>query len=464
MSSSVTAGSELGAQDGTGLATTGGLGTQSPAGAGQTGTAVPGSATTSAPIAGTSAPEAGTTGTITTGSLSTDPKKPLVVGVITSGNVGGFAQSLGLNANFGDQRAQAQLIAKYLNARGGILGHPIKLAFYDFDAAAGNQGNAQAACAAFTEDNHAFAAIGIAGMDDAFHACAAKKGMFVLSDADLKAASFFTRFPTTIEISDIELGRKYRGMVLGLKAQGFFTAGAKVALVYSDDPNDLEGVKDGMKPALASIGITPADEVTLSHTDSSAYVSQMSSAVLKFRAEGVTHLLFGNAAAWTFGQIADKQGYYPKMGVDSRQSPGLLMQTVNSQQTLVNVWGVGYQPIQDVDGAHDPGPVSSNQKLCDKLYDEGGQGSGGNRLSAASGLYLCDELFFLHDAFQGQADVSRDSFLRGVASLGSRYQSTLTFATRYSATQHDGAQGYRPLRYDTSCSCFVYSGSLRLFP
>ena len=126
--------------------------------------------------------------------------------------------------------------------------------------------------------------------------------------------------------------------------------------------------------------------------------------------------------------------------------------------------GIGYQPVQDVDGAHDPGPVSANQKLCQKLYNDGGQSADSSRLALASGLYLCDELFFLHDAFQGQADLSRESFLRGVASLGSRFQSTLTFATRYSATQHDGAQGYRPLRYDTSCSCFVYSGSLRLFP
>lgn len=390
--------------------------------------------------------------------------KPLLVGVITSGNAAAFASSIGLNKNFGDQRLQAQAVADYLNHRGGVLGHPLKLTFYDYNATATGPANAATACSAFTDDNHAFATIGIAGMDDAFHACAYKHGMLVLSDGDLKSSRFFRKFPTTIEISDMALDRKYRGVVLALKQEGFFTPGAKVGILSTDDPNDIDGVQQGMKPALASIGITNTTDITVSSGDSSQQASGTQSAVLKFRAAGVTHILFGHASAFIFAEDAQSQSYFPKMGVDSRQSPALLMQGADSPQQLVNTVGIGYQPVQDVDAAHDPGPVSSNQVLCKKIYDEAGQGWGTNRLAMASALYLCEQLLYLHDALQAQPTTSTANFLNGVAALGTQFKSTLTFATRFSAQQHDGAQAYRPLRYDTGCSCFKYSGPIRPFP
>jgi hypothetical protein len=387
----------------------------------------------------------------------------MVVGVVTAGNFDGTLKALGVNASTGDQRAQVRIIVNYLNSHGGVGGHPIRPVYYDTDTAASQQVNGQAACAAFTEDNHAVAAIGVAGMDDTYHACADKRGLIALSDNDVKTSSFHRRYRTSILISEMALDRKYRAMVLALKDMGFFPPRAKVGLVYTDERNDAEGVRLGMKPALSSIGITPTDEVALSSADSGRYYSQMSSAILNFRAAGVTHVLFGFAAAWAFAEAADKQGYYPKMGIDSRQAPGLFMQTVNNPRSLANVFGVGYLPIADVDAERDPGPVTDRGRLCSKLFDDAGQGFGTNRLAASSALVLCDELFFLRDAFAGASDLSRAAFLRGVDGLGMRYQSTLTFATRFSSSQHDGPQAYRPLRYKAQCSCFDYVGPARPF-
>lgn len=393
-------------------------------------------------------------------------KSPLLVGVITSGNAGAFASSLGSSANFGDQRKQSQAVADYINAHGGIQGHQVKLIFYDYNTTSGGPGNAQAACAAFTQDQHAFAAIGVAGMDDAYHACANKAGMFVLSDGDVKSSTFFRRYPTTIVISDAELIRKYAAMVVAFHQQGFFTKGAKVGLLYTNDHSDVEGIQYGMKPALAKLGlkVQAADEIVLNSGDAQAYYSAISSAALKFRADGVTHVLFGRAAAYLFDQTANQQEYYPMMGIDSRQSPGLLMQTAAPAKELINTWGFGFQPVQDVDANHDPGPVSDRQKLCTSILDAAGQGASATRLSLASALYLCDELFFARDALSSQPDISKASFLRGVAGLGNRYRSTLTFSTQFAAARHDGAQTYRPLRFSSSCGCFQYTGTARPFP
>jgi hypothetical protein len=383
--------------------------------------------------------------------------------VITSGDAGAAIAAFGLDKSFGSQRGQAQTIASYINSHGGLLGHPLKLVYYDYSAGSSDGVNAQAACAAFTEDNHALAAMGVAGMADAFHACAAKRGMLVLSDGDLKSSSFLRKYPTSLLISDMALDRKYRGEVLALKANGFFPPGAKVGILSLDEANDIEAVQRGMKPALASIGVKDPLEIRVS-TDAQQQTTQISSAVLRFRSAGVTHIVFARPSAYLFAQDAQAQSYFPKMGVDSRQSPALLMQGSTPQQQLVNTVGIGYQPVQDVDAAHDPGPVSAYESLCKKLYDAAGQGWGTNRLAMGTALYICDELFFVRDAFARSTSLTTQSFLAGVASLGSSYQSPLTFSTRFSASQHDGAMSYRYLRYSTGCSCFAYTTPSRPLP
>lgn len=391
------------------------------------------------------------------------PGSPLTIGVITSGNAGSFASAAGLDVNFGDQRKQAQVIAGYLNDNGGILGRRISLVFYDFDTAQSPDVNSQAACTAFTQDHRAFAATGVAAMTDAYHQCAQQRNMVVLSDGDFKATSFFRRFRTTILISDLDLTRKYAAMVNALHEQRFFTPGAKIALIYQDERNDIEGIRNGMKPALTRLGLRVEDEALVSATDNGQYAAAMSSSVLRFRSEGITHVLFGFAAAWLWAKTAEQQSYFPHLGIESRQSPGLLMQTVNSARSLENAYGIGYQPIQDVDAARDPGFVSPGQKLCKKLLDDAGQGWGSNRLAAATALYLCDQLFFLRDAMRGQREVTPAALLQGVAGLGSSYRSPLTFSTAFSAVRHDGADAYRLLRFRSQCSCFAYVSSSRPF-
>ena len=392
------------------------------------------------------------------------PSGPIKIGVITSGNAGAFASSVGVAGNFGDQRKQAQAIADHINAKGGVAGRKIELVYYDYDAGQTQDGNAQAACVRFTEDQAVFAAIGIAGMSDAYHACAKKNGLVVLSDGDIKAGSFFQRYPTTIVISDLDITRKYAAMVNALSEQRFFTPGAKIGLLYVDERNDVEGITNGMKPALSRLGLTVDAEVQIAGNASPGdYAAALSSSVLNFRSKGITHVLFGSASAAFWAQSADSQGYYPYLGIDSRQSPALLMQGFNSPRSLEKAYGVGYQPVQDVDAARDPGFLNDNHKLCKKLLDDAGQGWGSNRLGAGTAMYLCDQLFFLRTVMVGKNEATPAALLSGVAALGTTYQSPLTFSTSFSATRHDGAEAYRLLRYKTDCRCFAYVSPSRPF-
>ena len=57
-----------------------------------------------------------------------------------------------------------------------------------------------------------------------------------------------------------------------------------------------------------------------------------------------------DASAAFWAQSADSQGYYPYLGIDSRQSPGLLMQSFNSPRSLENAYGIGYQRLESAAG------------------------------------------------------------------------------------------------------------------
>jgi ABC-type branched-subunit amino acid transport system substrate-binding protein len=465
-------------QDGLGTAGTavgGGTtdGTQTPLGEGATSTSAAGSADAvpTGPQGGTgtgavSSP-AGGDGAASGGaavSAARGTTKPLTIGVITSGNAGAFASSVGVGGNFGDQRKQAEALASYLNARGGIAGRKISLVYYDYDAGLSADANAQAACVTFTEDRDVFAAIGIAGMTDAYHECAKKHGLVVLSDGDIKAGSFFRRYPTTIVISDLDITRKYAAMVNALHEQKFFSPGAKIGLLYMDERNDLEGIRDGMKPALARLGLkVDAESQIAGNASPSDYAAALSSSVLNFRSKGITHVLFGAASAAFWAQSAASQEYYPYLGIESRQSPGLLMQSFNSPRSLEKAYGIGYQPVQDVDASRDPGFLNPNHKLCKKVLDDAGQGWGANRLGSGTAMYLCDQLFFLSAVLRGQGEATPSALLDGVAALGRTYQSPLTFSTAFSAARHDGADAYRLLRYRADCRCFSYVSPSRPF-
>jgi hypothetical protein len=250
--------------------------------------------------------------------------------------------------------------------------------------------------------------------------------------------------------------------VQALYEQKFFTAGAKIGLLYADERNDIEGVQNGMKPALARLGLKVDAEARIAGTGAE-YSSALSCSVLSFRSKGITHILFGTASAAFWAQSAASQDYYPYLGIDSRQSPALLMQGFNSSRSLEKAYGVGYQPIQDVDGSRDPGFLSPNQKLCKKLLDDAGQGWGSSRLTAASAMYLCDQLFFLEQALRGQRVATPAALLKGIAALGRSYRSPLTFSTAFSADRHDGADAYRLLRYRNACSCFEYVSATQPF-
>jgi hypothetical protein len=218
-------------------------------------------------------------------------------------------------------------------------------------------------------------------------------------------------------------------------------------------------VDKGLKPALARHGLSLAQSFATANDSSST--SQYSSAVLQFRAAGITHVMFTfQGSPLLFMTNADNQKYYPKYGLHSRSSPASLLQGNAPDAAQRGSMGIGWQPMNDVDSAHDPGIINARQKLCLDLIRKAGQDTS-VRATALVGLWICDNLFFLQDVFKKAPDFSLAGFRAGAEALTSLDMASTFRSGLAPGRLHDGASLYRLFAYKADCKCYQYTSPLR---
>jgi hypothetical protein len=293
------------------------------------------------------------------------------------------------------------------------------------------------------------------------YTCLAKAGALSVSAGESRDEAFFQRFAGWFyEPVDMSLTRILRNNADALAGAGFFGTAPKIGVVIGDNVDERTAMDKGLKPALAKHGLAVADYVAVP-TDTSSGAAAYQNAVLKFRAEGITHVMFGYIGnPLQFMINAENQGYHPRYGLHSRNSPAAVLQGNAPQNQQRGVMGIGWQPMNDVDGQHDPGILNERQKTCLELVKEAGQDPN-VRATALLGLWICDGLFFLRDALARSSDLSPGGFRRGAEGLGA-FPAASTFRSTFSPGRlHDGASSYRLFAYKSDCSCYQYTSPLR---
>jgi ABC-type branched-subunit amino acid transport system substrate-binding protein len=454
---------------------------------------VPGAPTAAAPAAtgeagapvvagpsGTTPPAvAAATATATAGSsataLATAPTgaagahlAPVLIGYTTARDAQQVFGGLGVSGvQVGDIDAEAAVMARDLNARGGLLGHPVQLLNHDFstaNATTNADGEQQRACSDFTQDHRvALVADTMSTAGPILHDCLVRHriplaldGAYIYRNVDYAPGVFG---PSLMSQEDY-----IPALAKGLKAAGWFTgwdtaAGApsqvapvKLGLLHFDDPmwNTYAAL---WKKQAASLGYPIADEVTYSHNlDNVAAAAQ--SAVLRFRADGVTHVVNANIL---FYKAADAQGFHPRYAVDDTlKTPQLLTQNVGASQ-LHGAMGVGYQPLAEVNA---PGDVTTSTTRCKKLMAAGGQRP---TAALAEGVMLgvCDAFWLLEALVEAGGGFTPADLDRGADRVGSSFVPTLTYAAELSSKRHAPAAQVRPFAYQDACGCFTYVGPRR---
>ena len=369
----------------------------------------------------------------------------------------------------GDMLAEQRAIAKWMNAHGGIAGRKIALVEHQNNINDDSSTAAQKMCANWTEDHHVVAGLGVYAASTAVTgvACLAKhKTLAIGSSYDVGSQRHFDMFrPYYYAPASMEMAAVGKSYAQGLVTQGFFTKKAKIGVLVYDSPEFHDGVTNGLSPALKAAGLSITDLTWIQPpsalSDEGRLVANIQSAALKYRSDGITHVLFldGNSSiTYFFIQQAKSQGYRPSYGFSSLSYPSFVDSNFNADD-LRGSLGVGWQPTQDVDVPYLP--ANPARSLCQTIMKESGQQAVA-QTDLTVQLIFCSQFFLLKQALEKAPSLSPEGFLAGVAALG-RTNATAAAGTidSYSASKLWGSSDYRFLRYVEACSCFQYYGPAR---
>jgi hypothetical protein len=297
---------------------------------------------------------------------------------------------------------------------------------------------------------------GATGDGDALTPCLARAGVPWLSGTG-DAQKFAQYRQTLYAPALINSTRLARATVNALWRDGFFTPRARIGVEYKDTPEMSRAVREGIAPALAAHGLSVAKSAAETNP-----FTQSANIELQFATAGITHVLFaapGGAAPWQFMQNAQQNGHRYRYGISSDDQPAIVLQQLAPKAQLATTSGLGYAPTQDVGGSAEPKP-SAGLAACLKVFRAAGFDTSASTAQYAMS-FVCDPFQLLRQAWMQEPTLTAPALADGVAGLGTSFDVAGSFAARFSATQHDGADAYRMLHYVSACSCFEYRGGVR---
>lgn len=384
---------------------------------------------------------------------------PVEVGIAYAKNADKFGDSLGAALDLGDGKAQNDALVAYINAHGGLAGHPIKPIYYAVDLARTEPWSAfvQEACALWTEDHHVIAASFPVNIDIGQLSTCLKKHGAVLdaSSLRLRSQSDYTSSPLLVEPWMITVERLAPLYVHGLQQQGYFSGKPVVGILGYDYPQSRLFTKL-ITEELRKIGHPVKVTFEAGYADSTSglgsTIAQVQASVLKFRSEGVTHLMSSaipGGIGVAFQPAAQSQGYHPRYGLTSYDA---ITDMPDDQAT--NALAVGWW-LHDVDAGHEIS--NGTTKLCRSIFRTNGSAS--TRSKELLAMVYCDFMLLLQHTTQGYDPATRlngATLVRLLDRTGPSYASSRSLGTALSSTRRDGASGLRGLRFDLPCSCWLY--------
>jgi ABC-type branched-subunit amino acid transport system substrate-binding protein len=371
------------------------------------------------------------------------------------------------NVQLADNRSAYAALVSYINSHGGVAGRKLRPVYYTYDPSSGNADQiGQAACADFTEDNQVFAALDAFEPNSTFNSCMQNRGRLMLEyGLWFGSSSSWTKYSSEVAADGLPFDSAGQILAKSLARTGFLSTSTRLGVIVRSSADLTEAYQHGFVPALAKLGLKVAQTQYIrdaqSESDISGYTTDISSAVLKFKANRVDRVVFfdsGSYSALVFSRTADQQHYNPRYGLMSINGIVSLVGSGSAepQSQMVGAQGVSWET--NADGLTKT-PTRSAQ-LCLAILKAAGIDTS-NATTDASYLETC-QTFFLFKAAGDAAGttVNRDTFIRAVEDLRSSFESTNTWggATRFGAGDHSGVTLIRPFVYDQSCKCFAVSG------
>ncbi len=351
---------------------------------------------------------------------------------------------------------------RYANSHGGFAGRKLEPIYYDYSLTDDQSTQDQAACARYTQDNKVFV-VGLA--DDVLRACAEKAGAVSLVGCDTTAATF-QRFPHFVDPYCMRLDRLGSVTVNGLAHAKYFSG--TLGFVTWDAPSYKSAYENGYVPALRANHVALKDKVFIAVPQQVGALGDMSaavsSAITKFRSEGIDHVIIqdGPAGVWsgtglTFEWMnqAKSQRYYPRYGQNALNSPGWDVLPADQMDRAIAVMD------SDNDAKYDQGwHTNKTRKKCFKIMaDAGYPVRSSNENDEGIAAQVCDIVFFTQMVMNRASSLTSDGFVQTVETLGRDFPSAYVYGTEFGPGLHDGSAAVRKAEYFQSCKCLKYSGA-----
>lgn len=383
-------------------------------------------------------------------------KDTINLGIYYSSDIEAAASKVGGNTNLPVLRTGGNALVKYINDHGGIAGHQVNAVWGDYKVTGDAAQSDQTLCTTWTQDNKVFAAMPWQSHDVVLKCLKNAKTIVVQPTGgstywvDSKAQK---QYPTYFEPNSINMNELETLLVTNGAKQGYFDKGAKVGLLYINNPDAIRAVKSSLMPALKAKGIKVVDEARITETTDATTAAQTQTesraAVLKFHQEGIDHVIVAiDRGGWltgSFSTYAETQGYRPRY----------LASSVDPQQGGPP-WKASPQWVNSVfmftySGAYNPtaqAATPQSQKCADMERAEGVTPSAGYDA-------ICDYLTWVKTVLEKTSDWSVKGFQTAAESLGLQKDLLVTtFGSNVTGARHSGAAYLRMLKYDEGCGCF----------
>ena len=424
----------------------------------------------------------GTGPAATTQGLGVTPTK-IYIGVTYSTGNDEANRALGNNLTTGDQQADAQAVINDINEHGGVAGRKLVPVWYDYQqtdarpyATIDNE-----ACAKFTQDNHVFAVAGD-GITDNFAACVTRAGAMMVASASGIIGpdkAYFERFPYVFNIGYPTQDRMMAEEVRSLVRQDYFSGWnsatgtpakanpAKLGIISFDTSSWNTPLDHVMLPMLRQAGhpVDPANVQRITYPSDTnqvaGSVADIQSAVLKFRQNGITHVIVldGNGSM-TLHMLNNMRGqhYYPRLGVNSATGVEVLAtQYHEDAQSFNGAVGLGWLPILDLPPGDGDKYFTSHTKDCIRMVEKRTGQKFADVNAASVALGYCDQLYLLASGINRAVGVlNRDAVSTALEALGGSFPAAGTHGVYFSPTRHDGIEFGYDLKYDADCGCTKY--------
>lgn len=407
---------------------------------------------------GTTTTPTGTTSlsTTPTGAPPTGPIK-VGYGYVDSGSTNSVLSGIGKGLTSADLHGEIEAYVQHINAAGGVLGRQLELVFYRASTSESLQQIGQALCATETQDNHVDVSL-----DDNYGSlvfpCMAKAGIpTIYTGLDGLTEANYRAFPLVSEPDSISIDRLAAVEVPQLVKLGYQPTGrSRLGVLYFNSPNFVTGF-NALKSAWAKEGVKVASSASLANYNTVGQIAGLGAGVqaaeLKFRAQGVTHVMCVETNAFLcgfFGLFAASQGYYPRYAYTSDQPLTNILANVPAR-ALQNAVFVGWNPAQDLSVLS---KMPASYRSCFAFMNKHGfsTATGNEKDGAAS---ICESIDYLVAAIKAGGGASPAQIVAGERKLGGSYVSEHSLGI---GDRQDGAAVVRRGRYSPSCKCFAYTG------